>query len=192
MNISYCANSYFFLAHLSLPWLSLGLFIIIINILPIKVVFVNSSTFEKTRDPGVVVGVVVRLMFFVQLGFFSVFYQSSVCDVRGALVWLIQCCTLQISLPIIDNKQLSTYLFRPWSSLCIIMRNRSSLYFIIPPSEKSGYIGVTVSGCLSVSVGRLVGSHILSGLFLTNHWVEFNRILHEAFIPRGDVHILKG
>ena len=34
-------------------------------------------------------------------------------------------------------------------------------------------------------------SHILSGLFLTNHWVEFNNILHEASIPRGDVHIIK-
>ena len=32
------------------------------------------------------VGVVVRLRFFVQLSFFSVFYQSSVCAVRGALV----------------------------------------------------------------------------------------------------------
>ena len=52
---------------------------------------------------------------------------------------------------------------------------------IIPPSKKSGYIGVTVS----------VGSHILSGLFLTNHWVEFYKILHEASIPRGkfNVHI---
>ena len=44
----------------------------------------------------------------------------------------------------------------------------------------------------SLSVGRPAGSHILSGLFLTNHWVEFNKILHEASIPRGDVHILNG
>ena len=36
-----------------------------------------------------------------------------------------------------------------------------------------------------------VRSHILSSLFLTNHRVEFNNILHEASIPRGDVHILK-
>ena len=51
-----------------------------------------------------------------------------------------------------------------------------------------------MSGCLSVglSVGQSAGSHILSGLFLTNHWVEFNNISHEASIPRGDVHILKG
>ena len=54
---------------------------------------------------------------------------------------------------------------------------------IIPPSKKRGYIGVTVSG--SLSVGRPAGSHILSGLFLTNHWVEFNKVLHEASIPRG-------
>ena len=33
-------------------------------------------------------------------------------------------------------------------------------------------------------------SHILSGLFLTNHWVEFNKVLHESSIPR-DVHTLK-
>ena len=51
----------------------------------------------------------------------------------------------------------------------------------IPPSKKKGYIGVTVTVCLSV------GSHILSGLF---HWVEFNKSLHEGSIPRGDVHIL--
>ena len=53
---------------------------------------------------------------------------------------------------------------------------------IIPPKNKvlGGYIGVTVS----------VGSHILSGLFLTNHLVEFNEILHEASITRGDVHTL--
>ena len=31
-------------------------------------------------------GVVVRLRFLVQLSFFSVFYQSSVCAVRGAIV----------------------------------------------------------------------------------------------------------
>ena len=47
-----------------------------------------------------------------------------------------------------------------------------------------------MSGCLSV--GRSARSHILSGLFLTNRWVECNDILHEASIPRGDVHILKG
>ena len=33
-------------------------------------------------------GVVIRLRFFVQLSFFSVLYQSSVCAVRGALVLL--------------------------------------------------------------------------------------------------------
>ena len=31
----------------------------------------------------------------------------------------------------------------------------------------------------------------MSHLFLTNHWVEFNKILHEASIPRGDVHTLQ-
>ena len=61
---------------------------------------------------------------------------------------------------------------------------------------------VGMAGCLSVclSVGRSVGrsvdrsveSHILFGLFLTNNWVVFNTIIHEASIPRGDVHILKG
>ena len=43
-----------------------------------------------------------------------------------------------------------------------------------------------------MSVCLSVGSDILSGLFLTNHWVEFNKILQEASIPREDVHILKG
>ena len=64
-------------------------------------------------------------------------------------------------------------------------------YIIIPPKNKvlGGYIGVTVSGCMSV--GRSVKSHILSGLFLTNHWVEFNKNVHEASIPRGDMHTLK-
>ena len=52
--------------------------------------------------------------------------------------------------------------------------------------------GVYRSHCVWLSVCLSVGSHILSGLFLTNHWVEFNNILHEASIPRGDVHILKG
>ena len=33
--------------------------------------------------------------------------------------------------------------------------------------------------------------HILSGLFRTNHWVEFDKISHEASISRGDVHTLK-
>ena len=33
-------------------------------------------------------GVVVRIRFFVQLSFVSVFYQSSVCAVRGALVYI--------------------------------------------------------------------------------------------------------
>ena len=47
-----------------------------------------------------------------------------------------------------------------------------------------------MSGCLSVDLS--FGSHILSGPFLTNHWVEFNKMLHEASIPRGDVHSLKG
>ena len=47
----------------------------------------------------------------------------------------------------------------------------------IPPKNKvlGGYIGVTVSVCLSV--GRSVGSHILSGQFLTNRLVEFDKIL---------------
>ena len=40
-------------------------------------------------------------------------------------------------------------------------------------------------------VGQSVWSHILSGLSYTNHYVEFNKILHEASIPRGDVHTLK-
>ena len=37
----------------------------------------------------------------------------------------------------------------------------------------------------------MVGRKPYFGLFLTKHWVEFNNILHEASIPRGDVHILK-
>ena len=47
-----------------------------------------------------------------------------------------------------------------------------------------------MSGCRLVA--WLVESHILSGLFHTNHWVEFNKIVHKASIPSGDVHILKG
>ena len=38
---------------------------------------------------------------------------------------------------------------------------------------------------------NLLVGHILSGLFLTNQWVEFNNILQEASILRGDVHTLK-
>ena len=53
---------------------------------------------------------------------------------------------------------------------------------IIPPfKEERVYRSVGLSVYLSV------GSHIFSVLFLTNHWVEFNKTL-----PRGDVHILKG
>ena len=76
------------------------------------------------------------------------------------------------------------------SSCWLIGRQHMCSFIVIPPSKKRGYIGVTVSVCLSV--GRSAGSHILSGLFLTNHWVVFNKILHEASIPRGDVHILNG
>ena len=53
------------------------------------------------------------------------------------------------------------------------------LYYTPKKQSFGGYIGVTVS------VGRMP-------YFLTNHWVEFNKNLHEASIPRGDVHILKG
>ena len=41
-------------------------------------------------------------------------------------------------------------------------------------------------------LGLSVGSHILSGLFLTNHWVKFNNILHETSIPRGECAYHKG
>ena len=37
----------------------------------------------------------------------------------------------------------------------------------------------------------VLDGHILSGLFLPNHWVEFNTFLVEASLPRGDVHIIK-
>ena len=62
------------------------------------------------------------------------------------------------------------------------------LYIYTPFEEEGVYRShcVSLSGCLSV------GSHILSGLFLTNHLVEFNNILHEPSLPRGDVHILQG
>ena len=57
-------------------------------------------------------------------------------------------------------------------------------------------VNVMVKGqnkyCLiGLHIGRSVGSHILSVLFLTNHLVEFNKIVHEATIPRRDVHTLK-
>ena len=63
------------------------------------------------------------------------------------------------------------------------------VFHIYTPFEEEGG---NRSHCVGLSVCRSVGSHILSGLFLTNHWMEFNNILHEASIPRGDVHILKG
>ena len=40
------------------------------------------------------------------------------------------------------------------------------------------------SHCVYRSVGRKQD--------FANHWVEFNNILHEASIPRGDMHTLKG
>ena len=57
------------------------------------------------------------------------------------------------------------------------------------PFEEEGVYRIH---CVGQSVCRFAGSLILSGLFLTIHWVEFNKILPEASIPRGDVHILKG
>ena len=68
------------------------------------------------------------------------------------------------------------------SSFTFFYRRRGKKCFVIPQKNSfGGYKGVTVP----------VWSHILSGLFLTNHWVELNKTLHEASILRGDVHTLK-
>ena len=67
----------------------------------------------------------------------------------------------------------------------------------IPPSKKRGYIGVTVSGSLSVclsvclSVGRPKAIFCLAYFLQTTGWNSI-KIVHEASRPRGDVHILKG
>ena len=63
---------------------------------------------------------------------------------------------------------------------------------LLYPLRRRGGILESLCQTVCLSVGWSVGSHILSGLFLTNHWAEFNTILHEASIPRADVHILKG
>ena len=63
---------------------------------------------------------------------------------------------------------------------------------IIIPSLKKFKEGVYRSHCVGLAVCRSAGNHILSGLFLTNYLVEFNKILLEGSIPRGDVNILRG
>ena len=57
---------------------------------------------------------------------------------------------------------------------------------VIPPLKKTGYIGVTVS------VGRSVGIHILSGLFLTNNWLEFNKKFTWSFYTKRRCAYSKG
>ena len=68
-------------------------------------------------------------------------------------------------------------LFRGYLSSSVIV-------LVIRPSKKRGYIGVTVSGCRSEA--------IFCPAYFLQTTVEFNTILHEASLPKGDVRIVKG
>jgi hypothetical protein len=65
------------------------------------------------------------------------------------------------------------------------------MFYYPPPMESGGgYNFGVVRPSFRPSVRPFVRPNFVSGLFLCNYWLEFNKTLWESSISRGDAHIV--